>query len=133
MCIRDRPRRADTVLIVDDEEIIREVCSELFREFGFEPLTADGGVEALQIFHDQGDRIALVLLDYSMPGMDGVAVFRELRKEWPQIPVMLASGYGEEEVAVRFKGLGLNGFIQKPFSLKGLENEVRRVLKKGEG
>jgi DNA-binding response OmpR family regulator len=57
-------------------------------------------------------------------------VFRALRKEWPDIPVMLASGYCEEEVAVRFKEFGLNGFIQKPFSLKCLENEVQRVLKR---
>ena len=129
-------RQADTVLIVDDEEILRAVCSEMFRELGFEVLTANGGVEALQIFREQGGRIILVLLDYSMPGMDGVALFRELRKGGPHVPVLLASGYGEAEVAVRFKGLDLNGYIQKPFNMNRLGDEVRRVLKsevKGEG
>ena len=129
-------RHADTVLIVDDEEILRAVCTEMFKELGFEVLTANGGVEALQIFREQGGRIILVLLDYSMPGMDGVALFRELRKGGPHVPVLLASGYGEAEVAVRFKGLDLNGYIQKPFNMNRLGDEVRRVLKsevKGEG
>jgi DNA-binding NtrC family response regulator len=100
----------------------------MFCELGFEAVTANGGVEALRIFREQSERIKLVLLDYSMPGMDGIAVFRELRKLSPDIPVLLASGYSEVEVAVRFKGLGLNGFIQKPFKLKRLGDEVRRVL-----
>ena len=123
---------ANIVLIVDDEEIIREVCTAMFAELGFEAVTANGGEEALRIFRKQGERINLVLLDYCMPGMDGIAVFRELRIIRPDIPVLLASGYSVEEVAVRFNGLGLNGFIQKPFNLKRLEDEVERVLK-GEG
>ena len=121
---------ASIVLIVDDEEMIREVCTAMFAELGFEAVTANGGEEALRIFRKQGERINLVLLDYCMPGMDGIAVFRELRIIRPDIPVLLASGYSAEEVAERFKGLGLNGFIQKPFNLKRLGDEVKKV---GEG
>ena len=121
---------ANIVLIVDDEEMIREVCTAMFAELGFEAVTANGGEEALRIFRKQGERINLVLLDYCMPGMDGIAVFRELRIIRPDIPVLLASGYSAEEVAERFKGLGLNGFIQKPFNLKRLGDEVKKV---GEG
>ena len=124
----DTVRPADVVLIVDDEEIIREVSTAMFGELGVEAFTANGGEEALRIFREQGERITLVLLDYSMPGMDGIAVLRELRKISPDIAVLLASGYSEEEVAERFKGLRLNGFIQKPFNLKRLGNEVKRVL-----
>jgi two-component system, cell cycle sensor histidine kinase and response regulator CckA len=123
------PRHADTILVVDDEEIVREVCSEMLSELGFEVLSVSSGMEALRIFQCQGDSIDLVLLDYSMPGMDGVALFRELRKTWPHIPVLLASGFSQEEVAVRFTGLGLDGFIQKPFKLNRLGDEVKRVLK----
>ncbi len=119
---------ANIVLIVDDEEMIREVCTAMFGELGIEAFTANGGEEALRIFREQGERIKLVLLDYSMPGMDGIAVFGELRKISPDIPVLLASGYSAEEVAERFKGVGLNGFIQKPFNLKRLGDEVKRVL-----
>ncbi len=127
------PRHADIILIVDDEEIVRDVCAEMLAELGFEVLSVNGGEEALHLFQSQGDRIALVLLDYSMPGMDGVAMFMELRKTWPHIPVLLASGFSQEEVAVRFKGLGLNGFIQKPFKLNRLGDEVKRVLKGDQG
>ena len=119
---------ANIVLIVDDEEMIREVSTAMFAELGFEAVIANGGEEALCIFRKQYERINLVLLDYCMPGMDGIAVFRELRIIRPDIPVLLASGYSEEEVAERFKGLGLNGFIQKPFNPKRLGDEVKRVL-----
>ena len=121
----DRP--ASIVLIVDDEEMIREVCTAMLGALDFETVTANDGVEALRIFRERGELINLVLLDYCMPGMDGIAVFTELRKIRPDIPVLLASGYSEEEVTERFKGLGLNGFIQKPFNLKRLEDEVKRV------
>ena len=122
----DRP--ASIVLIVDDEEMIREVCTAMLGALDFETVTANDGEEAIRIFRERGELINLVLLDYCMPGMDGIAVFTELRKIRPDIPVLLASGYSEEEVTERFKGLGLNGFIQKPFNLKRLEDEVKRVL-----
>jgi signal transduction histidine kinase len=125
--------KIDTILIVEDEDIIREVSAEMCRALGFAPLTANGGLEALQIFRELGSSITLVLLDYSMPGMDGVTLFSELRKEWPKIPVLLASGYGEEEIAERFKGVGLDGFIQKPFNLSRLGDELKRVLSRSKG
>lgn len=115
-----------TILIVDDEAIIRMLMEEMVVALGFDALTASGGKEALQIVKEQGDRIRLVLLDYSMPGMDGVAVFKELRKIRPDIAVLLASGYSEEAVAERFKGLGLNGFIKKPFNLNCLVDALQR-------
>ena len=63
-----------------------------------------------------------------MPGMDGVTVFQKLREINPDIKVLLASGYSKEEVSERFRGLGLSGFIQKPFNMNSLSNEVKRVL-----
>lgn len=119
---------AGTILVVDDEEIIRYVCVDLIEELGFETLVAADGEEALRIFREQGHRIALVLLDQVMPGMDGVAVFRELRRIQPDVKVLLASGYSEQEVSESYKGLGLDGFIQKPFNMGLLAEEVRRVL-----
>ena len=121
----DRP--ASIVLIVDDEEMILEVCTAMLGALDFETVTANDGEEAIRIFRERSERINLVLLDYCMPGMDGIAVFKELRKIRPDIPVLLASGYSEEEIAERFNGLGLNGFIQKPFNLKRLVDEVKRV------
>jgi CheY-like chemotaxis protein len=64
-----------------------------------------------------------------MPGMDGVTVLKELRQICPDVKVLLASGFSQQEVSNRFKGLGLNGFIPKPYTLKNLSEELGRVLK----
>jgi nitrogen-specific signal transduction histidine kinase/CheY-like chemotaxis protein len=118
----------DVILIVDDEEMIRGVCVEMMEMLGFGTLTATDGEEALAIFREQGDRIGLVLLDQSMPGMDGVTVFQNLRKQKPDIRVLLASGFSKEEISERFSGMGLSGFIQKPFNLNSLSSEVQRLM-----
>jgi signal transduction histidine kinase/CheY-like chemotaxis protein len=116
------------VLIVDDEEMVRGVSADMFEEFGFETMVASDGEQAINLFRNHSKRIDLVLLDQSMPGMDGVAVFHELRKIKPEIRVLLASGFSEEEVSKRFNGLGLDGFIQKPFNLEKLSGEVQRII-----
>jgi DNA-binding NtrC family response regulator len=109
--------------------MIREVTVAMLHELGYESLTAADGREALRIFREQGEKIGLVLLDQIMPGMDGVQVFKELRFIRPDITVLLASGYSELEMAERFKGLGLSGFIQKPYNLEQLADEIRRTDK----
>ena len=121
-------QRQDTVLIVDDEEMIRTLSVAMLEAFGFDTLVANDGEKALEIFRREADRISLVLLDQSMPIMDGLAVLKELRRIRPEVRVLLASGFSKQEVSARFKGLGLNGFIQKPFTVKCLSDEVRRVL-----
>lgn len=121
-----------TILIVDDEEMIRDVSAAMLEELGFATLTAANGQEALRIFRDQGDGIAGVLLDMSMPGMDGIAVFRELRRIRPDVRVILASGYSEREVLESCGGAGLDVFVQKPFNLESLSAAVRRVVEPGD-
>jgi len=118
----------DMILIVDDEEMIRGVCVEMMEILGFRTLAASGGEEALAIFREHRDRIGLVLLDQSMPGMDGVTVFQCLRKQKPDVRVLLASGFSKEEISQRFSGMGLSGFIQKPFNLNSLSSEVQRLM-----
>ena len=120
--------RRDTILIVDDEEMIRTLSVAMLEAFGYDTLVATDGEKALEIFRNEGSRISLVLLDQSMPTMDGLAVFKQMRAIRPEVKVLLASGYSEQEVAARYQGLGLNGFIQKPFNVKHLSDEVRRVL-----
>jgi signal transduction histidine kinase len=123
-------RKPGTILIIDDEQIIRDVCQVMLEELGYNTLVAAKGEEGIRIFRELGDIIRLVILDLSMPGMDGVAVFEELNKIRPEIPVLLSSGYSKEELSDRFKGLSPNGFIQKPFKMTGLDSELRRVLMK---
>ncbi len=120
-----RPAR---VLVVDDEDMIRDVSTAMLKETGYETLTAASGEEALAHFRREGDSISVVLLDQVMPDMDGVAIFKELRKIRPDIKVLLASGFSQYEVSERFRGLGLNGFIPKPYTMKNLTAELTRVL-----
>lgn len=119
---------AGVILVVDDEMMIREVAAAMLSELGYEVICADSGQEALRLFQEQRNRINLVLLDQVMPGMGGVEVFRALRQISPQIKVLLASGYSEQEVAERFKGIELSGFIQKPFNMTVLEQELKRIM-----
>lgn len=118
-----------TVLVIDDEDMIRTVSVAMLKELGFETLAAASGEEALALVREKGDGIGAVLLDQVMPGMDGVAVFKELRTLRPGIAVLLASGFSQQEVSERFSGLGLNGFLTKPYTLKNLTEELSRVLK----
>jgi PAS domain S-box-containing protein len=126
-----RPVSSNRVLVVDDEEMIRGVTIAMLEELGFEALAAASGEEALTLFCRESGNIDVVLLDQVMPDMDGVSVFKELRRIRPDIKVLLASGFSRQEVAERFSGLGLNGFLQKPYTLNILTEELTRLL--GEG
>jgi PAS domain S-box-containing protein len=117
------------VLVVDDEEMIRTVSTAMLEELGYETLAAASGEEALELLRREGDSIGVVLLDQVMPGMDGGTLLKELRSIRPDIKVLLASGFSQQEVSERFSGMGLNGFIPKPYSLKNLTAELSRVLK----
>ena len=118
-----------TVLVVDDEESIREIASMMLTNLGVgKVLTAENGAAALDIYSQKDKQIDLVLLDYTMPHMDGEETFRRLRLLSRDIKVILASGYSQQSVQDRFAGKGLCGFIQKPYSLDTLESIVRSVL-----
>jgi PAS domain S-box-containing protein len=110
-----------TVLLVDDEEMVRDVGAELLKTLGFSVITANDGIEALALYRSTPD-ISCVILDLTMPRMDGGQCFRELRQINPDVKVIIASGYSEHEVAQKFGGLGVAGFIQKPYSLAALRD-----------
>jgi PAS domain S-box-containing protein len=116
-----------TVLLVDDEEIVRGIGSELLKELGFTTLTANDGREALEVFKSNPD-ITLVILDLTMPHMDGEQCYRELRQLKPDIKVIISSGYNEQEVSQKFVGKGLAGFIQKPYRLSVLKDVIQQII-----
>ena len=116
-----------TVLLVDDEETVRGIGAEMLKQLGFTPITANDGLEALAIFKSTPG-IAFVILDLTMPRMDGEECFRELRLLDPSVKVIMSSGYNEQEVTQRFAGVTLSGFIQKPYKLSVLVDAVRKVL-----
>ncbi|MBI5832757.1 MAG: PAS domain S-box protein [Armatimonadetes bacterium] len=121
-------RGSGTVLIVDDEETVRAVGRRMLERMGFAVLTAAHGREALELFAEAGDDVSCVLLDLTMPHMDGEETFRELRRLRPDVRVMLCSGYNEQDATQRFAGKGLAGFLQKPYSLAALREKMAEML-----
>ena len=117
-----------TVLLADDEEMVREVGVSMLESLGFRVLTAADGQEATEIFRTHGDEIRCVILDLTMPRMDGGEAFREIRRIRPGVRVILTSGYDEHTVSRRFSGEGLDGFIQKPYKMSEFMAKLRRVL-----
>lgn len=115
-------------MIVDDEEMIRAVSVAMLEELGFEAIAASSGAEALELLRLDSSTIGIVLLDQVMPEMDGITVFREMRLIRPDIKVLLASGFSQQDVSERFKGLGINGFLPKPYNMKDLELKLQEVL-----
>lgn len=118
------------ILLVDDDEGVRNVGRRQLVKLGFEALTAASGDEALKIYAQRHGEISLVMLDLAMPGMDGVETYREMRRINPSAKVMLTSGYNEQESINRFTGKGLAGFIQKPYRLADLAARIKEVLEK---
>ncbi len=115
-----------TVLLVDDEETVRGIGKEMLHELGFTTITASDGRKALEIFKSIPD-IAFVILDLTMPHMDGEQCFRELKLLNPDIKVIMSSGFSEHEVTRKFAGKGLAGFIQKPYTFSVLKAAIKSL------
>ena len=116
------------VLVVDDEDTVRTLTRRMLERVGFTVLTAIDGREAVDIFRRVAAAVDLVILDLTMPHLDGEACFRELRLINPTVKVILSSGYNEQDVVNLFAGKGLAGFIQKPYTSEELITSVRDVL-----
>jgi PAS domain S-box-containing protein len=125
--------RGETVLVVDDEEIVRRSAKAMLERHGYSVVLAENGREAVDLFRILADKIDLVLLDMTMPVMGGEEAFRELKTIRPDVRVILSSGYNEVEAVRRFAGKGLAGFLQKPYSALTLTENVRAVLSEWRG
>lgn len=121
-----------TVLVVDDEEPIRGMAEVMLGRMGFSVLLAEDGLAAIEKFQEHLAQIDLVLLDLTMPGLDGVETFRELRCLDPRVRVILSSGYGEDEAAKRLGNPKPAGFVAKPYELDSLRQVVRKVFEDGD-
>jgi two-component system cell cycle sensor histidine kinase/response regulator CckA len=124
----DLPRGAGTVLIVDDEDSVRTLAAAALRRAGWRTLQARDGLEALEKVGRHREKIRLVLLDMTMPRMDGPETWARLRDLAPGLPVLMSSGYAENEVRGRFEAGGPAGFLQKPYRAQELINAVADVL-----
>ncbi|HSW60792.1 MAG TPA: PAS domain S-box protein, partial [bacterium] len=119
---------SETVLIVDDEENIRDLHSTALKEFGYKVITAQNGEEALIIFKENHHMIDLTILDLGMPGMGGFKCMLEMKKIVPDSKIIIASGYSEVFQTEDLMKSGASGFIQKPFKLKSVLEKIREVL-----
>ncbi len=122
------PRRPRTVLVVDDDATVLEVAEAMLSHGGFEVIKAAGGHEAVEIFRQRHATIHLVVLDLSMPLMDGHACFEQLRAVDPGLRVLLCSGYTRQDAIERFGTEGLSGFLHKPYRARDLLDAVARAL-----
>jgi signal transduction histidine kinase/CheY-like chemotaxis protein len=122
-------RGGGTALIVDDDDGVRRAARRMFELLGFEVLEAHNGRVGADVFAEHSATINVVLLDMTMPEMDGEETFRELRRVRDGVPVILTSGYNEIEATRRFTSKGLAGFLQKPFTPHELATKLAAALK----
>jgi two-component system, cell cycle sensor histidine kinase and response regulator CckA len=121
-------RATGTILVVDDEENVRTVAARILETLGFDSVLTANGAEALAVFREEPARFAAVLLDLTMPTMDGAETFQRLQALSPGLPVVIMSGFSEQEAVTQFTGEGFAGFVQKPFQIGVLRKRLQHVL-----
>ncbi len=121
-------RSEETILVVDDEAMVRNVMQRMLEHAGFRVVSAESGVAAVALFRAQRHRLTAVLLDMTMPTMSGLETYEELRRIDADVRVVLMSGYSEEEAMRRFRGGTLAGFAHKPCSAEQLAAAMRRAI-----
>ncbi len=118
-----------SILVVDDEETVRTVSARVLKACGCDVVVAENGRVALDKMASARGGFDVVLLDLTMPDMDGVETLREMVKQFPNVKVLLMSGFNEQEAISQFTGKGLAGFLQKPFDSEILWSKVHTALK----
>lgn len=122
------PKGNETILIVDDQEIIRQLGADILEDGGYEVLLAATGEEAIEIYAEHQKGIALVVLDVVMPGLGGKETFLRLRDINPNIKVLLSSGYSIDGEVGEILKEGVGGFVQKPYKYDKLIKKIREML-----
>ena len=118
----------ERVLVIDDEEMVRTLLSDLFKTYGYSILLADEGQQGIDLYRENHQNIQLVLVDMTMPNLDGKATVKELMKIDKNVKVLLMSGYSEQEVMNEFESTILEGFLSKPFNCAELMEKVTAAL-----
>ncbi len=124
----------ETVLLVDDEEMILDVGQEILKTLGYKVILAKSGKEAIELVSKAQGTVPsvpdLVILDMIMPDMEGGKVYDKLKEANPDIKVLLLSGYSIKGRASEIMERGCNGFIRKPFKINDLSQKIREILDK---
>ncbi len=119
-----------TILVVDDELIVRRIAKTMLERMSFDVVTASGGHQALQCIEENRDKIVLILMDLTMPEMDGVETARRISRLGITAPIVFSSGHKQQMALMRVKEGEFSGFIQKPYGYEPLRSTVFRLLDK---
>lgn len=128
--ISDSWQGRGVVLVADDEPSVRKLACTMVSRLGFDPIEASDGQEALELFAEHRERISFVLLDMTMPRMDGNQTLARLREIAPQVAVILISGFDEQTAITQSLDPQINGFLQKPFRFEALKSMIQSVFAK---
>jgi CheY-like chemotaxis protein len=116
------------ILLVDDESNILQITQATLEKYGYKTLTAGDGTEALAVYSQHPQEIALVLTDIAMPYMDGIATIRARRKLNPQLPIIAASGLSSNEQLAEIQNLNVDTFLSKPYTAEKLLTIIAETL-----
>ncbi len=118
----------ETILLVDDEDMVLDVGEEMLKALGYKVLLAKSGKEAVELYRKNKNKIDMVLLDMVMPEMGGGETYDRMKEISPDIKILLSSGYSIDCQATEIIKRGCDGFIQKPFDMQGLSQRIRKIL-----
>jgi DNA-binding response OmpR family regulator len=129
--VRERPRgpgKGTTILVADCDPWVQDPVAGFLRQAGYEIVKANDGLSTLAALEEHANEIVAVLMDSTIPGDSGDEIFEDIRRLRPNIPVIVMSGFTEQDVIGRFLGMGVVGFVKKPISPRALVATVQRVL-----
>ena len=124
----DIPKIRGTILIVDDEEDMLWFIPTMYEPLGYKVLTAGSGMEALKVVEEYGEKIDLIVLDLKMPGMGGIEVLKSIRKNYPNLPVIILTALRDKKEEC--EPLGIEAFMTKPYSMKDLNARIEAVIER---
>ncbi len=127
-CMEDTWSGSGNVMLVDDEEAVRNIGGRMLERIGFKAVLAQDGVQAVEIIRKDENEIRAVLLDLTMPNQGGLETLEQIHVLKPKLPIVLCSGYSEEDSISSFEGKGLAGFMQKPYGLDLLKRKLHDIL-----
>lgn len=126
-----QPPLSGVALVVDDERSVLKICKKMVTLCGFTVITACDGIDAVAKYREHADEIVVVLMDLTMPNMDGITAMCQIYNIRPDVKLILSSGFNADELSERFTSQAPSGFIRKPYSMNALGTEMRRVLQGG--
>jgi CheY-like chemotaxis protein len=122
------PKGKETVLLIDDDDMVADVGEQILNNSGYDVVVADSGKQAIKVYKENRDRIDIVILDMIMPEMSGGETYDRLKMINPKVKVLLSSGYSIDGQASKILKQGCNGFIQKPFNMSELLEKIGQIL-----